>query len=797
MANVMELLEKILNLEEAQGYKNQAVFGGLDRFAAIWSQEAATLNPQKPVEAIARYLQQYPNEGLEGRRQLVERIRHLLIPVEILHKKAERPASKKPKPAPRPKESLSPDDPVTALPGIREASARKLARLEIYTLGDILYHFPHRYEDYSALKSISQLLYGEEATIIAAIQESFERNNLFGKRRITCLLSDGTATLQATWFNLPTYLTGQLKEGNKFVFSGQVGQYRGRLTMVQPSWEAVDQELIHTGRLVPVYPLTQGVGPRWLRRLIKGAVDSSAPRLQDPLPAEIKSARQLLSLQQAISHIHFPDNWETLKAARRRLAFDEFLTIQLGVLRKRQEWKAAQGRALIVEDQLLDAFIKSLPFTLTSAQKRVLLEILQDMQTAQPMSRLLQGDVGSGKTVVAATAMLVAINNETQAALMAPTEILAEQHFATLQTVYQGIELQDPKTKRRGPIQVRLLTGSLAPQKRAAIYQEISRGETRVIVGTHALIQAGIEFQDLGLVIIDEQHRFGVRQRQTLREKGIQPHLLVMSATPIPRTLALTLYGDLDISIIDEFPPGRKEISTRWLNPGERAEAYQFIREQVSGGHQAFIVCPLIEESEKIEAAAATEEYKRLKGVFPDLRLGLIHGRLGTRDKDKVMRSFYQGGLDILVATPVVEVGIDVPNATVLLVEAADRFGLAQLHQFRGRIGRGPAQSYCLLLSQSPSLQAEERLRIIETTRDGFRLAEEDLRMRGPGEFFGTRQSGLPELKVAKLGDLAALEEAREVAQAIFAADPTLGLEVHRGLGEKVEAFWQEASEPI
>lgn len=398
------------------------------------------------------------------------------------------------------------------------------------------------------------------------------------------------------------------------------------------------------------------------------------------------------------------------------------------------------------------------------------------------MSRLLQGDVGSGKTVVAAAALLMAVANGAQGVIMAPTEILAEQHYATLHNFYKTIE---PK------VNLRLLTGSLKSEEREEAYREISSGRAQVVVGTHALIQEGVEFRDLALAVIDEQHRFGVRQRSALRQKGHNPHVLVMTATPIPRTLALTVYGDLDISIIDELPPGRKAITTQWMAPRERERAYAFIRSQVEEGNQAFIICPLVEESEKIDAKAAVEEYERVQAIFPDLRLGLIHGRMSAPEKEAVMRDFYQGNLDILVATPVVEVGIDVPRATVLLVEGADRFGLAQLHQFRGRVGRGEVPSYCLLLADSPSSQAEERLKAIESSQDGFYLAEVDLEMRGPGEFFGTRQSGLPDLKVAKLSDAKVLEEARALAKEIFQEDPGLELPQHRLLARRVADFWR------
>jgi len=542
----------------------------------------------------------------------------------------------------------------------------------------------------------------------------------------------------------------------------------------------LDQELIHTGRLVPVYPLTKGVGARWMRRLTKRTVDYWSLRLPDHLPAPLREQTRLLDLESAIQQIHFPDDWEMVKEARHRLAFDEFLLIQLGVLKQRRIWREEPGRPLPTDEGLLDRFLESLLFDLTKAQERVLSEILADLQESRPMSRLLQGDVGSGKTVVAAAAMLMAVANGAQGVIMAPTEILAEQHYATLNDLYKTIG-----------VNLRLLTGSLKSEEREEAYREIASGRAQVVVGTHALIQEGLEFHDLALAVIDEQHRFGVRQRSALRQKGHNPHVLVMTATPIPRTLALTLYGDLDISVIDELPPGRKEITTQWMAPRERERAYAFLRSQVEEGNQAFIICPLVEESKKIDAKAAVEEYERLQGIFPDLRLGLIHGRMSAPEKEAVMRDFYQGNLDILVATPVVEVGIDVPRATVLLVEGADRFGLAQLHQFRGRVGRGQVQSYCLLLADSPSSQAEERLKAIESSQDGFYLAEVDLEMRGPGEFFGTRQSGLPDLKVAKLSDVKVLEEARALAKEIFQEDPHLELPQHRLLARRVADFWR------
>ncbi len=448
---------------------------------------------------------------------------------------------------------------------------------------------------------------------------------------------------------------------------------------------------------------------------------------------------------------------------------------------------------------MLDAFLKSLPFELTAAQQKVLKELLADLEKPQPMSRLLQGEVGSGKTVVAMAALLMAVANGYQGAFMAPTEILAEQHFTTIRRLLSGVghqeEGEDYLCSYSGvlshPLTVALLIGDINQARKQELQQRIASGEIDIIIGTHALIQKGVEFNRLGLAVVDEQHRFGVTQRSALRQKGFSPHVLVMTATPIPRTLALTLYGDLDLSVIDQLPPGRQAVKTKWLKPGQRDSAYAFIRRQVASGRQVFIICPLVEESEVIQARAAIAEYQRLsEEVFSELRLGLLHGRMAADEKDKVMRRFRSGELDILVSTPVVEVGIDVPNATVMLIESADRFGLSQLHQFRGRVGRGTEQSYCMLLAQNPSEIGRERLDLIEKIQDGFELAEEDLKLRGPGEFFGTRQSGLPDLRMAKLSDIALLELARSEAIRLFEIDPSLEKTEHHLLSKELARVW-------
>jgi len=696
--------------------------------------------------------------------------------------------------------SKSIDSSVTCIKGVSSNLAAKFKKLGVETVRDLLYFFPRRHLDYSQMKSISQLGEGEEQTIMVNVWQA--RVTMLGGRRSTeAIVGDETGNVRAVWFNNP-YLSKKLTTNTRIVLSGRVSLFRGRYVFESPEWELVeDRELIHTGRMVPIYPLTQGLRPRQVRKLMKGVIDQWACQVEDFLPLELKERCNLLELPQAISQAHYPEDEATKDRARVRLAFDELFLLQLGVLSKKRAWQESQpGNSFSIKAPMLDTFIKSLPFELTMAQQRVLQELLADLQKPKPMSRLLQGEVGSGKTVVAMAALLVAIANGYQGAFMAPTEILAEQHFSTVSELLSRISPQEDDGYLRSypgllshPLTVALLVGDIDQARKRELHQRISDGDVDMIIGTHALIQKGVEFHRLGLAVIDEQHRFGVTQRSTLRQKGFNPHVLVMTATPIPRTLALTLYGDLDLSVIDQLPPGRQEVKTKWLKPAQRASAYAFMHRQVVSGRQAFLICPFVEESEIIQAKAAVVEYEHLsQEVFPDLKLGLLHGRMPATKKDEVMRRFRSGELDILVSTPVVEVGIDVPNATVMLVESADRFGLSQLHQFRGRVGRGTEQSYCMFLAENPSEIGRERLDIIEKTQDGFQLAEEDLRLRGPGEFFGTRQSGLPDLRMAKLSDVPLLEMARTEAIRLFQIDPRLEKSEHYLLTRELARVWQQ-----
>jgi ATP-dependent DNA helicase RecG len=682
------------------------------------------------------------------------------------------------------------DAPVTRLPGVGPSFAQKLTKLGVETVRDLLYLLPHRYDDYSKLQTINRLKWGEEVTVIGTIWSIKSRPIGDDRKMVTAVVGDGTGEMQMTWFN--PFIEKQLHMGQAYAFSGKVDSYRGVVTMRHPNFEPLDRNQLNTGRLVPIYPLTEGLSNNWLLKLMRSAISTWAEETVDFLPEEVRRAAHLLPLATALTQIHFPDSQEQLAAAHQRLSFDEFFILQLGVLAARQRFQGQPGRALQTDEARVAPFVASLPFSLTAAQRRALDGILADLTQTRPMSRMLQGDVGSGKTAVAAAALWVAVANGSQGAIMAPTEILAEQHARSFGRMFEG--LLHPVLGR--PIRVVTLTGSLRAAERAEALAALAADEADIAVGTHALVQEGVEFRELAVAVVDEQHRFGVEQRAALRQKGIQPHMLVMSATPIPRSLALTIYGDLDISVIDEMPAGRTPIKTKWLTTAQRERAYDFIRRQAQTGRQAFIVYPLVEESETIDAKAAVEEHARLQQtVFSELRVGLLHGRLKGEEKDAVMRAFSAGELDVLVATSVVEVGIDVPNATVILIEGAERFGLAQLHQFRGRVGRGPHASYCILVSDVEQGDGVRRLQALETNNDGFALAQIDLDLRGPGDFFGTRQSGLPPLRTAQLSDMRTLELARSAAQAMFAADPDLALPQHRGLAAQVAAFWRGAGD--
>ncbi len=676
--------------------------------------------------------------------------------------------------------------PVTELPGVGPRIEAALGDLGVRTLADMVSHFPSRHEDLSNVKKITDLRVGEKATIVARVVSTKPVGRPVRGRApgFSAQLYDGTGYIPATVWGRSWMLRGLVPE-TRVVVAGEV-QSRYGLQLAAKSMEVIEEDVPggdgsagpHAGRFVPVYPVNKGIQARRMRTLIHRALDE-AGRILDPLPADLLTQHGLPNLHDAVHEVHFPSAKTRLKAALRRLIFDELFLIQTGLaVRKARIEKIETGSRHAGDGSLLNPFLKGLPFGLTGAQERVAAEVLADMRSERPMRRLLQGDVGSGKTVVAVAALLTAVESGGQGAIMAPTEVLAEQHLLSISAALADL-----------PVNVVLLTGSQSPATRRGALEAIQAGEAHIVVGTHALIQKGVEFRDLSLVVVDEQHRFGVGQRTTFREKGKTPDTLIMTATPIPRTLSLTLYGDLEVSIIDELPPGRKPVETRIVEPVERHDAYEAVREELATGRQAYVICPLVEESEALEDVRAAEElYEELsEEIFPDRKVGLLHGRMKAQDKREVMAAFREREIEVLVATVVVEVGVDVPNASAIVIEGAERFGLSQLHQLRGRVCRGLHPPKCFLLGDPKTDDAARRLAALTEYQDGFKLSEVDLAIRGEGTLFGSRQSGMPDLKVAKLlRDVDVLVEARREAFALVADDPTLRRPDHRPLRREV-----------
>ena len=667
--------------------------------------------------------------------------------------------------------------------------------LNLHTLEDVLRMVPRRHIDYSHTVRLDDPLgLRGEVTVRGKLVEM--REIRVGTPRVQARLFDGTGSLRVTWFS--TYITKQLAEGDEIVVSGAVMPGYGGLQITNPEWERVGSEGLSTGGLIPVYSLTKGVTQKTLRKLTRNVLDATRKQLVDWMadareffPENVWNA--LPPLDQMYEHLHYPPTREDFERARKRLMFENLFLLQLGLVQQKKRRKQEEGRAFEVERSSLDRFYSTLPFQLTGAQTRAINEIITDIREDQPMTRLLQGDVGSGKTVVAASVALVAHENGMQTAIMAPTELLAEQHMVSFEQLFAPL----PEESRP---RVALLSGSTRASQRREILAELAGGQINVLVGTHALIQDDVTFRSLGLVVIDEQHRFGVRQRGLLTAKahGYQPHVLSMTATPIPRTLNLVLHGDLDVSIIDERPPGRIPIETIRYGAQDRARAYELVREEVARGHQVFVICPLVEGSDMIEAKAAVDESQRLQEeVFPNLRVDVLHGKMSGKAKDAIMTRFRDHEFDILVSTSVIEVGIDIPNATMMMIEGADRFGLAQLHQFRGRVGRGASKSYCLLLADEISVDGGARLQTMVASDDGFVLAERDLELRGPGDFLGTRQSGLPELSWLDQGfDTRILDLARESAERLVEASPDINVTRFQRLKPRLQRFWAHRQQP-
>ena len=702
---------------------------------------------------------------------------------------------------------------ISAVKDIGARRAKRLTDAGIASVAQLLLHAPRRYLDRSQLFDLTSVPLGEEVTVGGVVQSVSRRRISKNRVMVEATIGDGTSTLHAVWFN--PYL--KLEKGEEVAISGKAELFRGRLQMKAPDLDRLDQEdALVTGRVVPVHPSVGGMKPMKIREAVANALRRSRP-ITEVLPADILNRLDLVGRDQSIATIHFPDDHAEANRARERLIFDEFFRIQVALaMRKQRQGREAKSATHALDGAIVTQFLGALPYRLTGAQERVIEEIRIDLAGRHPMHRLLQGEVGSGKTVVALATLLVAVQGDYQGAIMAPTEVLAEQHYLSTVDAIESAGLgpdSGPDASGTGnlfaregapDVRVALLTANRAitnfggSTDRGTVTGWIADGVVDIVIGTHALIQEGVHFGRLGIAVVDEQHRFGVHQRVMLRDKASDhdPDLLIMTATPIPRTLSMTLYGDLDVSILDELPPGRLPVETRHVSkdPESIEVVYDLVRSEVAAGRQAFVVCPLVEDSTKMEAKSASAEYDRLKSIYPGLRLGLLHGQMRPSEKDDVMHRFRAGDLDILVATTVIEVGIDVPNATVMVIEDADRFGLSQLHQLRGRVGRGADAATCLLVAEPKTSDGEERIAAMVATTDGFRLAEEDMRIRGQGTVFGARQSGMTDLRLADLlRDVDSLVAARREAFALVQNDPDLS--DYPELAEEVQALLGEDAE--
>jgi ATP-dependent DNA helicase RecG len=693
---------------------------------------------------------------------------------------------------------MNPNLPVSALAGVGKKTVQLLSRLKINTVADLIYYFPFRYEDYRRIVPIDQVVIGEQITVKGKIEIIANKRSFKKRKTITeCLLRDDTGTMRVVWFNQP-FLTSTLHAGDVVYISGKVSSDMLGVNFVSPVYEKeTSREAVHTARLVPVYALTAGLTQKQIRLLLSQVITKAA-EVPDWLPEELRQKIELIPLPQALHDIHFPENDTQIKLSTDRLKFDELCMVQMHAVSARIDKAKTNAPTLIFQEEKIRNFVQSLKFQLTNSQKKSAWEILQDISKPIAMNRLLSGDVGSGKTVVAAMASYSVFLNQAQVAIMVPTEILAHQHFESLSQLLipYGVRVGlFTRNQRVVADETRIINNESGimesdvsdEQKlsKTKILESIKNQEVDVIVGTQAFLSEKVEFKNLGLVVVDEQHRFGVEQRRIIKEKGLGAHFLSMTATPIPRSLALMIYGDLDVSIINELPPGRKPVLTRLVEPHKRDKAYQFIDEQIKLGRQVFVVCPLIENNpdaqntEKnknitptlfslVEKKTVMDEFKKLaEKIFPHRRVGFLHGKLKPNEKEETMSKFGAHELDILVSTSVIEVGVNIPNASIMMIEGADRFGLAQLHQFRGRVGRSTHQSYCLLFTDSATMKTQERLHFFEHCHDGFKLAEKDLEIRGPGEVYGTEQSGMMQLKLAKLTDQSLIKKAQEVAQEV------------------------------
>ncbi len=816
MPTSLDKIRKILMLEVQNKYANRAIIGGLEKFLPALRPELIKEGISEELKSnIESYFAAYSRSSVEDRERSTKDILLLLgeetsTPITTYDKSSlskpqyqNRNSNFRNTAPPLSETASKPTHGLTAplhlLNKIGMSRAADFKNLGVNTIGDLLYFFPRRHDDYSTLKTINHLEYDDVLTIIATVQSTLVtkvRNRELS--RVEVVVSDGTGFLRLSFFRGSKYaqnFANQFQHGRQLVISGKVEPYLGRKQMNDPSFEELDQSHLSTNGIIPVYPLTSGLSQKIVRTAVNEAVSFYASRVADFLPESIRIKAKIVDINTALTQIHYPKTHDTLLSAQRRLAFDEIFLLQLGVLQQKKSWVTQTAEKFVIEPEIINQLINGLPFELTGAQQKTFVEVQKDLASGSPMNRLLQGDVGSGKTIIAALTAAIVVLKDGQAVIMAPTGILAEQHYRSMQKFLADESHPHAPLKSS---EIVLLTGDSNPKERETIKQGLLDGSIKLIIGTHALIEDPIQFKNLQFAVIDEQHRFGVAQRAALRKKGTNPHLLVMTATPIPRSLALTLYGDLELSIMDEMPVGRKPVKTYVLSPLERERAYQLVKTQIENGHQAFIVYPLIDQGDNDEVKAAVDDHEVLqKDIFPNLKVGLLHGKMTPDEKESVMKNFRNKEFDILVSTTVIEVGVDIPNATVMMIEGANRFGLAQLHQLRGRVGRGDEQSICLLIPETADSLENERLIVMTETNDGFVLAEKDLEQRGPGDFIGYRQSGFADLRMARITDIRLIELARNVAEELFTADPMLSKPENALLLSKVSEFWHSENSDL
>lgn len=675
------------------------------------------------------------------------------------------------------------DSSISEIKGVGAKTEELFHKIGVYTVGDILLHYPRTYTQYPKVKHVDEVTEGETAAVLGRITKTPVVKKVRSMQITVTVIGELDVSMELVWFRMP-YIKNNLKAGCSYVFYGKVNRKNGRLVMEQPVIYSVEQYTSMEEVFLPVYALTGGLSNNLVMKTIRAALGDDC-LFADYLPAELRNRHELCEYNYAIRQIHFPMDMDTLITARKRLVFDEFFLFILGMQYQKEKREKEPNGFSFAEDGFVDGLMEKLPYELTGAQKRALADVLSDMRSETVMQRLIQGDVGSGKTILAFLAMADAAHNGYQSAIMAPTEVLARQHYETFSQLCEQFGLHIP---------VVLLTGSMTARQKRRAYEALEVYENAMVIGTHALIQEKAVYQNLALVITDEQHRFGVKQRETFAQKGYEPHVLVMSATPIPRTLAIILYGDLDISVIDEVPAKRLPIKNCVVNTTYRPKAYSFIENEIKMGHQAYVICPLVEESENMEAENVTDYAKKLRGIFPEeIQLGVLHGQMKPDQKNKIMEEFAAGSIQVLISTTVVEVGVNVPNATVMMIENAERFGLAQLHQLRGRVGRGDAQSYCIMVNCSDNKNAAKRLDILNRSNDGFEIASEDLKLRGPGDFFGIRQSGDMQFALADIyQDAGVLQKASEEVTAILEQDPELEKTENRNLKRYLDEFFEE-----